>query len=100
LRDAVSIGRINDHSTAETTAAFGTLGLGQVSPTGAGTQDFSASRNFKTFGHGLSRFDAFGTSHKSNPSKRARSICDGMRRSKRHFVCLCLKPNHLPLAGA
>jgi hypothetical protein len=100
LRDAVSIGRINDHRTAEMAAALGILGLGQVAFAGVAAQNFAAGRNFKTFGHGLSRFDTFGTSHKSNLSKRARNICDSVRRSKRHFVCLYLRLNHLPLAGA
>jgi hypothetical protein len=31
---------------------------------GAGAQDFSASGNLKTLGHGLFGLDAFGTSHK------------------------------------
>ena len=96
LRDAINVCRIHRGPTAKIAAAFGTLALGQVTPTGAGIQDFSAGRNFKTFGRGLFGFDAFGTSHKSNLSKRARNICDGVRRSKRHFVCLCLKgaPRH------
>jgi hypothetical protein len=99
LRDAVSIGRINDHRTAEMAAALGILGLGQVAFAGVAAQNFAAGRNFKTFGHGLSGFDAFGTSHKSNLSKRARTIRDNTRRGKRHFVCPGLQSNHLPLTG-
>jgi hypothetical protein len=71
LRDAVSISRINDHRTAETAAALGILGLGQVAFAGVAAQDLSASRNLETLGHGLSRFDAFGTSHKSILSKKS-----------------------------
>jgi hypothetical protein len=65
LRDAVSIGRINDHSTAETAAALGILGLGQVAFTGVAAQDFASAGDLEPLGHGLSRFDAFGSSHKS-----------------------------------
>jgi hypothetical protein len=87
LRDAVSIGRINDHSTAETAAALGTLGLGQVAFAGVAAQDFSASRYFETFGHGLSGLDAFGTSHKSKffNRKRAHTIRGRSFRGKREF---------------
>jgi hypothetical protein len=71
LRDAVGIGRINDHSTAETAAAFGILGLGQVAFAGVAAQDLSASRNLETLGSGLFGFNAFGTSHKSALSKKS-----------------------------
>ena len=40
LRDAVRIGRVNDHSTAETAAALGILGLGQVAFAGVAAQNF------------------------------------------------------------
>jgi len=79
LRDAINVRRIHRGSAAKIAAAFGTLTLGQVPPTGAGIQDFSAGRNLKTFGRGLFGFNTFGTSHKSNLSKRARNICDGVR---------------------
>jgi len=65
LRDAVSIGRINDHHTAETAAALGILGLGQVAVAGVVEQDFASASDLEPFGHGLFRFDAFGSSHKS-----------------------------------
>jgi hypothetical protein len=65
LRDAVGIGRINDHRTAETAAALGILGLGQVAVAGMAAQDFAGAGDFEPLGHGLLRFDAFGSSHKS-----------------------------------
>ena len=65
LRDAVSIGRINDHRTAEPAAALGTLGLGQVAFAGVAAQNFAGAGDLEPLGHGLFRFDAFGSSHKS-----------------------------------
>jgi hypothetical protein len=101
LRDAVGIGRINDHRTAETAAALGILGLGQVAFAGVAAQNFAAGRNFKTLGHGLFGFDAFGTSHKSKFNrKRARTIRGHPRGGKRLFICPWLKLNHLPLPEA
>jgi hypothetical protein len=79
LRDAINVRRIHRGPAAKIAAAFGTLTLGQVPPTGSGIQDFSAGRNFKTFGRGLFCFYTFGTSHKSNLSKRARTIRDNAR---------------------
>jgi hypothetical protein len=65
LRDAVSIGRVNDHGTAEMAAALGIFGLGQVAVAGVAAQDFAGAGDFEPLGHGLLRFDAFGSSHKS-----------------------------------
>jgi hypothetical protein len=65
LCDAVGIGRINDHRTAETAAALGVFGLGQVADAGVAAQDFAGAGDFEPLGHGLLRFDAFGSSHKS-----------------------------------
>jgi hypothetical protein len=65
LRDTVSIGRINDHNAAETAAALGILGLGQVAVAGVAAQNFAGAGNLEPLGHGLFCFDAFGSSHKS-----------------------------------
>ena len=86
LRDTINVRRIHRGPAAKIAAAFGTLALGQVPPTGPSIQDLSAGRNFKTFGRGLFGFNTFGTSHKSNLSKRARTIRDNARRGKLHFV--------------
>ena len=64
LCDAIHISGIHRGCATETAAVFGSFALGQVAAAGAGAQDFSARRNLKTLGHGLSGFDAFGTSHK------------------------------------
>jgi hypothetical protein len=64
LRDAINVGGIHTGQAAEGTAALWVFALGQVAATGARAQDLSASGNLKTLGHGLSGFDAFGTSHK------------------------------------
>ena len=65
LRDAVSIGRVNDHNSAETAPALGVFGLRQVAVAGVAAQDFAGAGDFEPLGHGLLRFDAFGSSHKS-----------------------------------
>jgi hypothetical protein len=93
LRDAVSISRINDHSTAETAAALGTLGLRQVASARAGAQDFAASRYLEAFGHGLSGLDAFGTSHKSKffNRKRGRTLRRWWWRGKRFLRVIQIK---------
>jgi hypothetical protein len=64
LRDAISVGGIHTGQAAQVAAALGVFALGQVAPARTGAQDFSASRNLETLGHGLSGFDAFGSSHK------------------------------------
>jgi hypothetical protein len=48
-----------------------------VAPARAGAQDFSASRNLETFGHGLSGFNAFGASHKISIAKEGRLYAAG-----------------------
>jgi hypothetical protein len=72
LRNAIHVGWVHTGQTAQGTAAFGTLGLRQVTAARARAQDFSASRNLKTLGHGLLGFDAFGTSHKIFIAKERR----------------------------
>jgi hypothetical protein len=74
LRDAINVGGIHRGGAAQGTAAFRSFGLRQVAATGAGAQDFSASRNLKTLGHGLSGLDAFGTSHKSKSIAKEHEI--------------------------
>jgi uncharacterized protein (DUF697 family) len=64
LRDAIRIGGIHGGCATKPAAAFWGFALGQVAPARAGAENFSASRDLKTFGHGLSGFDAFGSSHK------------------------------------
>ena len=64
LFDPIFIGDVHAGQTTEGTAAFRVFGLREVAPAGAGAQDLSACRNFKTFGYGLLCFNAFGTSHK------------------------------------
>lgn len=59
---------MNQGCATEIAPAFGVFGLGQMAFAGAGAQDFAAGGDFKPLGHGLLRFDAFGTSHKSNSS--------------------------------
>jgi hypothetical protein len=64
LRDAINVGGIHRGQAAQVAATLGVFTLGQVAPARAGAENFSASRDLKTFGHGLSGFDAFGSSHK------------------------------------
>jgi hypothetical protein len=64
LRDAISVGRINDGDFAEAAHTLGIFCLRQMPATGVITQDFAGGGDFEPLGHGFSRFDAFGTSHK------------------------------------
>jgi hypothetical protein len=64
LRNTVEIGGIHNSSFAEAAKAMGVFGLGQVAATGAEAEGLASGGDFKSFGHGLFRFDAFGTSHK------------------------------------
>jgi hypothetical protein len=64
LRDPVPVGWIHAGQAAQGAAALGVFALGQMSPAGAGAQDFPAGRDLETLGHGLLRFDTFGSSHK------------------------------------
>jgi hypothetical protein len=64
LRDTISVGGIHTGQAAQGATALGIFGLRQMAPARAGAQDFSASRNLETFGHGLSGLNAFGSSHK------------------------------------
>ena len=68
LLDAILVRFVNGGGAAQTTFALGVFGGGQVAFAGAGAQDFSAGGDFEPLGHGLLRFNAFGTSHKSNSS--------------------------------
>jgi hypothetical protein len=77
LLDAILVRFVHGSRAAEIAAALGVFGLRQVAFARAGAQNFSAGRNLEPLGHGLLRFNAFGTSHKSIffYSKRARNIC-------------------------
>jgi hypothetical protein len=45
--------------------ALGILGLGQVADAGVVEPDFASASDLEPLGHGLFRFDTFGSSHKS-----------------------------------
>src|SRR5882757_5943968 len=64
LGDAIRVRVVHDSGLAESAAAFGVFALGQMAQTRATAQDFAGAGDFEPFGHGLLRFDAFGTSHK------------------------------------
>ena len=65
LRDAIRVGGVHRACAAETAAARGVLGLGQVAIAGVVEQDFASASDLEPLGHGFFRFDAFGSSHKS-----------------------------------
>jgi hypothetical protein len=65
LCDAVGISRVNDHRSAEMAVALGVFALRQMPVAGVMAQDFAGPGDFKPLGHGLLRFNAFGSSHKS-----------------------------------
>jgi hypothetical protein len=87
LQDAVGIGCIHNPSLAETAAAFGVFALQQVAAPGVRAHDFSGARDFKTFGHGLLRFDAFGSSHKFNSIAKERAIYAAARKEASAIFC-------------
>jgi hypothetical protein len=74
LRDAISVRLVHQGQAAKSAAASRAFGLGQMASARAGAQDFSAGRDLEPLGHGLLRFNTFGTSHKIVLSKRARNI--------------------------
>jgi hypothetical protein len=66
LRDAIDVGFVDRGRPAQIATALGAFGLRQMAFAGACAHDFSAGRNFEPLGHGLLRFNTFGTSHKFN----------------------------------
>jgi len=80
LLDAIFVRFINRGGAAETAAALGVFGLRQVAFARAGAQNFSARGDLKPLNHGLLRFNAFGTSHKSVSSiQKERAIYGAVR---------------------
>jgi len=74
LRDAISVGWINDGDLAEAAAAFRVFGLGQMAATRVKAQNLAGGGDFEPLGHGFFRFDAFGTSHKFNSVAKERGL--------------------------
>jgi hypothetical protein len=48
--------------------------LGQVTAARVGAHDFSGAGDFESLGHGLLRFNTFGTSHKFNSIAKERAL--------------------------
>src|SRR5215471_11901299 len=67
LLDAVFVSFVNSGASAQTTAPLGIFGLHQMATAGAQAQDLAFGRNLETLGGRFFRFNAFGTSHSSNP---------------------------------
>jgi hypothetical protein len=80
LGNAIKVGGMHSGGLAEAAQAMGIFGLGQVAASGAMAQSLASGSDFEPFGHGLFRFDAFGTSHKLI-QKRAYYTCP-LQRSK------------------
>ena len=64
LSDAIGVGGINQFGGAEIAAALGTLPGQQMALAGPHPHHFAGAGDFESFGHGLFRFNTFGTSHK------------------------------------
>jgi tRNA threonylcarbamoyladenosine modification (KEOPS) complex Cgi121 subunit len=64
LQDAISIGGIHDGALAKAAAVLGFFALQQMAFAGVAAQDFARAGDLESLGHGLSCFDAFGSSHK------------------------------------
>jgi hypothetical protein len=67
---------------AKAAPPLGSFSFGQMAPASVRTENLSTRGNLEAFGHGLLCLDAFGTSHKSTFSKRARNIETGILRRK------------------
>jgi hypothetical protein len=93
LQDAISISRVHDGTFAETAAVLGTFALQQVAFAGVAAQDFAGAGDLEPLGHGLSCFDAFGSSHKffiSIAKGRALYAADGHDASANFYQRGCL----------
>jgi hypothetical protein len=84
--NAMGVGRVHDDGLAERAEALGVFGLGQMAASGAGALDFAGGGDLEPLGHGLIRFGAFWTTHKSILSqKELRKIPADRFRSKPEF---------------
>jgi hypothetical protein len=63
LRDAIGICGIHDGGFAQAAATLRAFALEQVPATGSHAHNLAGTCNLEPFGHGLFRFDAFGTTH-------------------------------------
>jgi hypothetical protein len=63
LLDPVFVRGVDPGAAPQRAAPFGTLGLHQVAPTGAQTQDLATSSDFEPLGGRFFGFNAFWTSH-------------------------------------
>ena len=86
LGDAIHVRLVHLFRGAQGTTSFGAFGREQMAFASPGTHGFGAGRDFKSLGHCLACFDAFGTSHNMFRSlKRARNIGAHPIRRKRYF---------------
>jgi hypothetical protein len=74
LDDPINVGFIHHCHLPQAPTAFRVLGGEQVASAGVGAQDLAARGDFEPFSHGLSSFDAFGTTHKSTFFQKERAI--------------------------
>jgi hypothetical protein len=79
LQDSINIRCVHDGGFSEAAAVLGVFALQQMAFAGVTAQDFAGAGDLEPFAHGLSRFDAFGSSHKFYyfNCKRARTIRGG-----------------------
>jgi hypothetical protein len=92
LRDAVGIGRVHDGALAEPAAVFWLFTLQQMAFAGVAAQDFARAGDLEPLGHGLSCFDAFGSSHKffiSIAKGRALYVTNDGCASANFYQCTC-----------
>jgi hypothetical protein len=64
LKNAIGIRRVYNGALAEAAAVLGLFALQQVALAGVAAQDFARAGDLEPLGHGLSGFNAFGSSHK------------------------------------
>jgi hypothetical protein len=64
LGDAIQVRGMDAGGFAQAAKPLGVFALGQMAPSGARAHGLAGGGDFEPLGHGLFRFDAFGTSHK------------------------------------
>jgi hypothetical protein len=64
LQAAIGVGRIHDGAFAEAATVLGFFALQQMALASMAAQDFARAGDLEPLGHGFSRFNTFGSSHK------------------------------------
>jgi len=74
LDDPIRVGVVHLLGRSKIPAALGVFRGQQMPFARAGAHDLATGRDFEPFGHGFSRFNAFGTSHNINFFTKEREL--------------------------